>query len=176
MIKKSILFLKALFIIVVLLCGMQFIFALVPLTVSNMNINFFGLNIPLDISNAQLSKALAWYILACSLPVFILILYIIKKLINLFTPLTNNISPFTSQSAFHIKRIAYACFIYGILGTIINFIGALVLLNHFQEALKNWTTNLSLPVIPILAGILVLSLGEIFHRGLLLQEENDSII
>lgn len=174
MIKKSILLLKILFGIVILLCGFQ-IFMVFYSPVS-IQVDLFALKIPLDITDSRIVHDLSVYILICSIPFYTLFLYIIKKLIDLFTPLTKNISPFTSKSAFEIRKIAYACFLYALIGTVVNFIGAQILINHFEESLRDWYTNLSLPVVSIFAGILVLSLAEIFDRGLMLQEENDSFL
>jgi hypothetical protein len=176
LVKRFILLLKMLFVIIIALVILQFIFVLNPNLSEKLQISLFALRIPIKTVDTAFIQSLNWYILSCSIPFYMLGLYIILKLIHLLNPLINGLNPFTEKSVIVIKRIGYACFIYALIKVIVEYTGAILLLHTNVHSIPEWNTELSLPVAPLIAGLLVLSLAEVFSQGLALKKDNDSFI
>ncbi|MDP4121346.1 MAG: DUF2975 domain-containing protein [Bacillota bacterium] len=174
--KKTIILLKILFVAVILVGIMQSVFSLFPQIPNRVQTYLFALRLPVEMSDPSQLKTLCTYILICALPIYILILYIIIKLIQLLHPLSEGFSPFSRMSVSAVKHIGIACWIYAAVSTIVEYAGAQILFGTLQNSLKGWNIEFSLPVIPIVIGAVILSLGEVFYQGLDLKQDNDSIV
>jgi hypothetical protein len=171
--KTSIVLLKVLFAAFILVGIMQFIFAAVKSIPVSLETYLFALRLPIDVSNPGLLEALRWYIFICAVPLYLLCLYAIYKLVMLLKPLAESRIFFTEQSVVTIKHIGYACWVYAIFSPVIEFVSAKLLPGIAQSG---WGINFSLPVLPAIAGVIILSLAEVCNQGFALKQDNDSIV
>lgn len=175
-IKKAITLLKVLFVLCIFLILLQLSFLLIPSDSVKIQTYLFALRLPIDSLGKEGVQSLSVYIFLCAVPVYLLGLYIIKQLINLFKPLSEDKTPFTDESVTIIKHIAVACWIYGLIKMIVEYLGAKILLYSLQNPVPEWTTQLTLPTTMLIAGFLVLAFAEVFKQGLALKQDNDSIL
>lgn len=175
-IRKTITLLKVLFVLFILLILFQFSFILLPYGSLKMQTYLFALRLPIDSVGEGGMQSLYLYIFLCAVPIYLLALYIIKQLINLFKPLSEGHTPFTEESVSIIKHIGFACWIFAIIKMIVEYSGAQILLHTLQSAVPEWNAELSLPATMLIAGVLVLAFAEVFKQGLALQQDNDSIL
>jgi hypothetical protein len=155
---------------------MQFVFLLIPSSSLKLQTYLFALRLPIESTDNGFQHLLSLYIFVSALPLYILSLYIIKKLIDIFNPLLTGNTPFTQKSVSIIKQIGYSCWIYAVIKTVVEYIGAQLLLHSSRYSVPDWNTELTLPVTMLFAGLLVLAFGEVFKQGLALKEDNDSIL
>ncbi len=175
-IKKTITLLKILFVLLIFLILLQFTFLIVPSDSLKMQTYLFALRLPIDSIGKEGVQLLSVYIFLCAVPIYLLGLYIIKQLINLFKPLSDGDTPFTEKSVTVIRHIGFACWIFAIIKMIAEYSGAQILLHSLQSPVPEWNAELTLPATMLIAGVLVLALAEVFKQGLALKQDNDSIL
>lgn len=175
-IKRTITLLKVLFTLFIFLTLFQLSFLLFPSDSVRMETYLFALRLPIDSIGKEGVRLLSVYIFLCAVPVYLLGLYIIKQLINLFKPFSEGETPFTEKSVTIIRHIGFSCWIFALVKMIVEYSGAQILLQSLQKSVPQWSTELKLPTIILIAGVLVLAFAEVFKQGLALKQDNDSIL
>lgn len=165
--------LRVLFVIFILLAILQFVFAAVKQIPSSMQVSLFALRLPIDVSNTELLLSLRWYVFICALPLYALCMFTVVKLISLLKPLANGQIFFTDKSFPAIRQIGYACWFYAGLSPFIEYAGAKLLPAIGQT---EWEITFSPPVIPVIAGAVILLLAEACRQGFELKQDSDSIV
>lgn len=144
--------------------------------VSGLAINYAGIGIslkgvylsPYILSYIVINGSLVWVFL-------VIILYRFKKIYNV-TILKG--TPFVTDNVANIRKIAYYFIAFSIISFLIQACISYLYLD--QIAINNSNieiyTKISLPLWPILCGVIVVGLSEIFNIGLKIQQDNDTIV
>ena len=175
-VKKTVLMLNILLWALAAVCVLQLIFALIPSIPVKIQTSLFALCLSVEITDISTLNSLKWYIFICAVPVYALCFFIIRKLIVLFKPVVDGKTPFTFESVKIIRDIGFSFLIYAGVSVVIECVSAKLMLGSFLNSVSDWGIKISLPVLPIAIGAVVLSLGEIFSQGLVLKQDNDSIV
>ncbi|WP_054942584.1 DUF2975 domain-containing protein [Paenibacillus ihuae] len=113
------------------------------------------------------------------LATWILLLYLVRQFSNIFKSFLDHHSPFIMNNVYRLRHISYSFFLYS---AVILVLGIILKQLFTQDFLLPGTEHLrlhiraSIPFWPILCGIFAMGMAEIFHYGLKLQQDNDSIV
>ncbi|MFP4015591.1 MAG: DUF2975 domain-containing protein [Halanaerobiales bacterium] len=120
-------------------------------------------------------------ILLAAVLIFALLIYIIKQVKDILRHTIGKGTPFIKENVLRMKSIAYSIFIYAIASFIIEvyFIstvdkGIFNTINSLEQI--EISARISIPLWPIVVGVLILILSEIFQYGYELQQDNDAIL
>lgn len=170
--------------ILIVVAGAIFIgfYSIDDLPVGNLIIEFTTPGLQINVDSKLLSDFSTPAVLSMGIYIFatwILLLYTMRKVLNIFKSFSNHHSPFIMDNVHRLRHISYSFFLY----SAFIFVSGLLLKQLFsQEFLLPGTDHMklliraSIPFWPILCGIFAMGIAEIFHYGLKLQQDNDSIV
>jgi hypothetical protein len=111
--------------------------------------------------------------------IWFLLLYSLHQFFKIFESFVEKNTPFIIDNVYRIKRISYSFFIYSIIVFATGMVLKLLFVQSFLTSGLNgikMNINVSIPFWPIVCGIFVLGIAEIFSYGLKLQQDNNSIV
>lgn len=145
-----------------------------------LKLDFMGISIKVD--NMYLNGTI-FLLLQLSLLVFWgLFMYILNKIKYIIESTVDNKTPFLKKNIETLKHISYSFFISAGLLMAVEAIMSLFFISHnlFEEVNKlegiEMNQVISIPEWPIIVGVLILILAEIFKHGYQLQQDSDSIV
>lgn len=149
---------------------------------ASMNLQFNMLGLQLNIEGSLLGEGMkpaALILTINALYILALLIYVMKQLRAVFKSFIENSTPFMAENITRIKNIAYGLYVYsGVVVFTEVFTGMFMKGDIVLKGIEgiSITSNVSLPLWPIVCGIVISGIAEIFQHGLNLQKDSDSIV
>lgn len=170
--------------VLIIICVFTFIclnlLGILPL--GNLVLEFTAPALKMNVESKMIEQAVTPALISIginAITIWVLLIYSLHQFFKIFESFAKNNTPFNIDNVYRIKRISYGFFIYSIIIFATGMVLKLMFLQNFSiPGLNgiNININAAIPFWPIVCGILVLGISEIFSYGLKLQEDNNSIV
>ncbi|MFP4662069.1 MAG: DUF2975 domain-containing protein [Halanaerobiales bacterium] len=148
---------------------------------SAFNFSLQGFGFSANITGLASEDGFLFNILLAVILIFALLIYNIKQVREILRNTIERGTPFIKENVLRMKSIAYSIFVYAVVSLVLEVYFISTVDESVFSKISNLeqieiSSRLSIPLWPIVVGVLILILSEIFQYGYELQQDSDAIL